>query len=83
MGACRGVFTVAGAIEPEPLTSFIFDAEIVSNGDRFCVSFPPFTENAFGSVCAAHPPAHTSPGEGHRWLVRQQRHRFDGLGKLQ
>jgi hypothetical protein len=41
MGACRGIFAVAGAIEPEPLTSFIFDAEIVSNGDRLRIPMKP------------------------------------------
>src|SRR4051794_19588940 len=80
MRSSRGVFAIACTEDPVPLTGIVLHPEIVAYRDHLRISRPPLAINPFGTVCAPHAPSYAAPGEGHRWMIRQEGHGFDRLG---
>lgn len=79
MGSGRGILSVTGAVDPEPLTALILNTEVVADGDKFGIAFPPLPEDPFGTVRTLHPPADTAPGEAHRRMIRKKSESLDRL----
>ena len=74
------VLAVAGAINPEALSSVVLNPEIITHGGKFGIALPPFAEHAFWTVGAPDPAAYAAPGECGGWMVGQERYRLDWLG---
>ena len=72
-----GILAIASTEEPEALASLVLDHEVIAHGPEFFLAANPFTENALGPVRAFDPASLSAPGELHRWVVGQQRHRFN------
>ena len=72
-----GVLPIASAVDPVALARLVLDLEIVPDGRHFGVACPPLAEDTFGPIGPLHAPAHATPGEERRWMIRKEGDRFD------
>src|SRR5262249_42489529 len=77
------VLAVAMPKQPVPVPVLIFHPEVIAHRPRLATPFPPFPGDPLRPVRPPHPVPHPPPGEGHRWVIRQQRHRFHRLRRIQ